>query len=115
MTDSDSDTRWEDWLAAVPEPDPDAERFKWGWNEAHGEEVWEVGGPGDGWPAHTDQLTQAWGRKLRRGDVIGTAEYVPARGTDLAVVSIEVYGERVPDAVADWFREAFPNAEVRLT
>ena len=44
--------------------------------------------------------------------------YCPVRSRtgifNRAVVSIDVYGERVPDAVADWFREAFPDAEVRL-
>jgi hypothetical protein len=106
---------WEDWLAAPPADDPDAERFKWGWNNADGEVVWPVSGPGDGWPAHAEQLETAWGRKLQAGDVLGSAEYVPVRGSDPAVVAIHVYyGGRVPGGVTDWFKTAFPDAQVRL-
>ena len=93
VTDLGSIGGWEEWLADLSEPDPDAKRFKWGWNENDGEVVWEVGGPGDGWPAHADQLMTAWGREPRAGDVLGTAEaHRPTRGSDPAVVSIHSYG-----------------------
>jgi hypothetical protein len=47
--------------------------------------------------------------------VLGGADYVPARGSEPAVVVIHVYyGESVPDVVLDWFRDAFPDAQVRL-
>jgi hypothetical protein len=114
VSDNSPSDSWEDWLPDPLDADPDAERFKWGWNEADGEAVWEVGGPGDGWPAHRDHLTEAWGREPRVGDVLGAAGYLPARGSDPAVVSIYGYEGPVPDAVADWFRKAFPDAEVRL-
>jgi hypothetical protein len=113
--DSPSDA-WEDWIPNLSGPDPGTERFKWGWNEAEGEAVWEVGGPGDGWPAHAAGLMTAWGREpdLRRGDVLGTAEHVAGRDFDPAVVSIQSYRAPVPDAIVAWFREAFPGAEIRL-
>lgn len=114
MTDETPSDPRADWLPA--EPDPDAEHFKWGWNETDGEAVWPVGGPGDGWPGHAEQLEAAWGRKLRAaGDALGAAEHVPARGTEAAVVAISVYyGEQVPSAVMSWFKTAFPDAQIRL-
>lgn len=82
MSDDSTTKDWDDWFADPPEPDPDTERFKWGWNEADGEAVWAVSGPGDGWPAHAEQLEAAWGRaELTTGDVIGAAEYLTARGS----------------------------------
>lgn len=116
MTDRDSRESFEDW---IPGPDdPDAERFKWGWSAADGEVVWRVGGPGDGFPAHAEQLRVAWGREPNpsAGDVLGAAEYQPSRvGEPAAVVIHAYYGALVPEAVADWFRNAFPEAQVRLT
>jgi hypothetical protein len=114
--DSPSDS-WEDWFWPPAEPaDADIERFKWGWNEADGETVWPVGGPGDGRPAHAEQLETEWGRaQLTVGDVVGGAEYQPARGSEPAAVAIHVYyGAQVPDAVVGWFRREFPEADVRL-
>jgi hypothetical protein len=110
VTGRDSSENFEDW---IPGPDdPDLERFKWGWNEVDGETVWPVGGPGDGWPAHVDQLGAAWGRKPGSigGDVMGVAEYRPRA----AEVVIGAFGARVSDAVMGWFRDAFPDAQVRV-
>ncbi len=106
---------WEDWRPA--EPDPEAEHFKWGWNEVDGESIWPVGGPGDGWPAHAEQLEAAWGRRpdTSAGDVLGMAEYLPARESDAACVVIDAYyGEHVPGGVIGWFKDAFPDTEIRL-
>jgi hypothetical protein len=115
VTTGSPDDRWEAWFADPPQDDPDTERFKLGWNEADGEIVWPVGGPGDGRPAHLEQLGAAWGRRPIDGDVLGSADYVPARGSEPAVVVIHVYyGKSVPDVVLNWFRDAFPDAQVRL-
>lgn len=112
MSDGPGDP-WEGWLPA--ELDPDTEHFKWGWNEADGEAVWPVGGPGDGWPGHAEQLEAAWGRGRRAGDALGAAEHLPARGAEPAVVTIYgYYGGQVPGAVIDWFQQAFPDAQMRL-
>jgi len=115
VTDGNPDESWDDW---VPElEDTEVERFKWGWNATDGESVWRVSGPGDGLPVHSEQLRVAWGREpsSTAGDVFGDTEYVPARASEPAVVVIHAYyGGRVPDAVVDWFREAFPDAQLRL-
>jgi hypothetical protein len=106
---------WADWFADPPEPDPDVEHFKWGWNEADGEAVWPVGGPGDGWPGHGEQLRAVWGRERRASDLLGGAEHLPARGADPAVVTLYAhYGAQVPVDVVDWFEAAFPDAQIRL-
>jgi hypothetical protein len=117
VTTGSPDDRWEGWFADPPRDDPDTERFKWGWNEADGEIVWPVGGPGDGRPGHVEQLVAAWGRapSSNAGDVMGVADDVPARGSDPPVVVIHpFYGESVPDSVVGWFRDGFPDAQVRL-
>jgi hypothetical protein len=116
VTTGSPDDRWEEWFADPPRDDPDTERFKWGWNEADGEIVWPVGGPGDGWPAHSEQLEMAWGRaEFIEGDVVGAAEHAPARGSEPEFVVIHAYFQApVPDAVVDWFRSAFPDARVRF-
>jgi len=109
--------RWEDWFADPPQDDPDTERFKWGWNSADGEVIWRVGGPGDGFPAHVEELKSAWGREpsLAAGDAIGAATYVPARAPEAAVVVVDVYYEgTVPARIVDWFRSAFPDAQLRV-
>jgi len=112
VSDTDSNDLWEEALAGIPGPDPGMEPFKWGWNGMDGATVWPVGGPGDGWPSHMDQLKAAWGRRpgSRDGDVMGNAEYRPR--ADEVVVG--AFGTAVPDAVVDWFREAFPGATVRV-
>lgn len=113
MSEGDRDETWDDWL---PHPDdPDAERFKWGWNAAHGEVVWQVSGPADGLPAHAEQLRTAWGREpdASAGDVLGIATYVPSHSAEPAVVIQGYYGVPVPDGVVHWFQEAFPGVEVQ--
>ncbi len=116
MSDGDASESWADW---IPGPDdPDSERFKWGWNSADGEIVWSVGGPGDGFPAHVEELKSAWGREPSpaAGDTIGAATYVPARAPEAAVVDVDVYyGGTVPAQIMDWFRSAFPDSQVRVS
>lgn len=93
----------------------DVEHFKWVWNETEGELVWRVSGPGDGFPAHEEQVRHAWGREPSQasGDVLGTATYVPAEGGEPARVTIYVYyGGSVPSGVVGWFCDAFPEAEL---
>lgn len=94
----------------------DVERFKWAWNEEKGELVWRVSGPGDGRPAHEEQLLQAWGREPKQasGDVFGIASYAPTVGPERALVSIHVYYRAsVPPSIVRWFQEAFPDAQLR--
>ncbi len=115
MSESDGREAWDDWRPMPEDPDGE-ERFKWGWNAVDGETVWAIGGAGDGFPAHAAQLTAAWGREpsSTAGDVLGAAQYVPARASEPAAVDIHpYYGEPVPVAVVDWFREAFPDAQLR--
>ncbi len=114
MSADDRDVAWEDWPPTLE--DPDAERFKWAWNEAQGELVWTVSGPGEGRPLHEEQVRQAWGRALSSasGDVFGMATYEPREGRERALISVRVYyGAFVPASVARWFRDAFPDAELR--
>ncbi len=104
----------EDWSPTFGRAD--VERFKWAWNEAEGELVWRVSGPGDGRPFHGEQVQQAWGREpsTASGDVFGTATYAPPTGREGALLSICAYfGARVPTSVMRWFQEAFPDAELR--
>jgi hypothetical protein len=92
-----------------------AERFKWAWNEAQGELVWSVTGPGDGRPFHEEQVRQAWGREpsTAHGDTLGVATYIPAGARAGAHVSITAYfNYATPTSVVRWFGEAFPGAEV---
>ncbi len=94
----------------------DVECFKWSWNEAEGELVWRVSGPGDGRPFHEERIRQAWGREpdIASGDVLGVATYAPAADLERPLVSIYVYfGPSVPASIARWFQEAFPDAELR--
>jgi hypothetical protein len=105
-----SDDEW------VPEHTPPAApngRWKWGWNARTGEAtVWEVGGPGDGFPSHDTYLTAAWGRhpQVADGDVVGFAE------SDPPTLLVHSYvGSTVPDAVILAFRDRFPNATIDIT
>lgn len=114
MSADDQDAAWEDWLPTVETAD--VERFKWAWNEAEGELVWRVSGPGDGRPFHEEHVRQAWGREPSPawGDVLGIATYAPAAGAERAHVSIHGYFDApVPTSIVRWFEDAFPDAELR--
>ncbi len=109
---------WESGFEDVPPPfgNSEAERFKWVWNEAEGELVWSVSGPGDGRPFHEERLRQVWGREPRpaSGDVLGFATHTPNAGGERALVSIYPYfGAAIPASIEGWFLHAFPDAEVR--
>ena len=109
---------WESGFEDWPPPlgNPEAEHFKWVWNEAEGELVWSVSGPGDGRPFHEEQLREAWGREssTASGDVLGIATHAPNAGGQRALVSICAYfGAAVPASIAGWFLHAFPDAELR--
>ena len=85
-------------------------RWKWGWNRQTGETtVWEVGGPGDGFPSHDAYLTAAWGRRphITSGDVLGFAQSDPP-----TLVIRAYYGADVPDAVVAAFRALAPTAQI---
>ena len=81
--------------------------MKWGWNaETGAATVWEVAGPGDGFPSHQSYLTAAWGRapRVAGGDILGFAEWRPP------TLAIYAYaGAELPDAVEAHFRAAFPG------
>lgn len=97
MSDGDNEESWDDWTPNLE--DAEVEGFKWGWNAGEGEVVWTVSGPGDGLPAHAEQLKSEWGRdpSLAAGDVLGAAEYAPSRASAAAVIVIHAYyGEPVP-------------------
>ena len=114
MSVNEWDLPLEDWPPTFG--DADVERFKWAWNEAEGELVWRVSGPGDGRPFHEEQLLQAWGREPSpaSGDVFGIATYAPTAGHTRALVSVFVYfGPVVPASIARWFQDSFPGAELR--
>lgn len=100
----------DDWgLISEPVSD-DSTRFKWGWNGETGEvTVWEVAGPGDGFPSHHAYLSTAWGRAPRVGggaDVVGFAEWQPP------TLAIHAHGATLPEAVEAHFRTAFPGASI---
>ena len=116
MSDGDNEESWDEWAPKLEVED--VERFKWGWNGVDGEVVWRVDGPGDGLPAHAEQVMSAWGRdpSPAAGDVLGAAEYMPSRASVAAVVVIQAYyGETAPALIVDWFRIAFPDAQLRVS
>ena len=85
-------------------------RWKWGWNRQTGEAtIWEVAGPGDGFPSHESYLTAAWGRRPRMtdGDLVGFAE----RDSQTLVIHV-YYGAEVPDAVVAAFRSVAPTVAI---
>jgi hypothetical protein len=99
----------EDW-APDPIDDAGSGRWKWGWNRQTGEAtIWEVGGPGDGFPSHDTYLTAAWGRRphMAGGDVVGVAESDPP-----TLVIHAYYGADVPDALIAAFRSLAPTAAI---
>lgn len=98
----------DEWAPGVT-PDPEATPLKWGYNGGTGAvTVWEVAGPGDGYPSHQAYLTTAWGRAPRRaeGDVVGFAEWRPP------TLAIHVDGGELPAAVDAHFRTAYPDARI---
>jgi hypothetical protein len=95
---------------------PRSEHFKWVWNEAEGDLVWRVSGPGDGWPFHEEQVRKTWGRgpSAARGDVVGRATYTPAGVREHGHLSIYVHAaDSIPLSIMRWFEDAFPDAEMR--
>ena len=87
-------------------------RLKWGYNhETADVTIWEVAGPGDGFPTHRDHLLQLWGREPRpeAGDTLGAATQ---HGESVLVAAY--YGAPVPPALVDVLRDRFPNALIEL-
>jgi hypothetical protein len=100
----------DDWS---PQLEPIAgDHFKWGLNGATGElTIWEVGGPGDGFPSHDAQLSAAWGRKTlhQPGDILGSLIV----GTDLlTIVAYDQSG--APLEVVAWAQRYFPKHTVMV-
>jgi len=84
--------------------------FKWGLNGDSGEfTIWEVSGPGDGFPSHATYLATSWGRSIRHDrDILGYA------AVEASTVVVVVYGERaVPDEAVGWARRQFPDKQVK--
>jgi hypothetical protein len=98
-----------DWEIVSAVAGGDAQFFKWGWDcETRRACVWPTGEP-DGAPTHNDQLPRAWGRPPQSDrDVLGTA-VVRGDGDSELVEITAYYGDRVPEAVAEWFRQTFPG------
>jgi len=100
-------TTEDDWVPILSrENDGETTRFKWGLRSGGTEPtVWEVTGPGDGYPSHHNYLAEAWGTepKVASGDLFGVATWEPPEITIRAY-----YSENVPQPVIDWFRERYP-------
>ena len=116
-----SDEEWDAYFAGVSEnEDEQCERLKWGWHPGTGEaEVWEVGGPGDGLPSHSEHLAEAWGREvtISGGDVLGSA-YVPksaVEGERPRIYLQVYYAQEVPTKVLDWFSRSYSDGEITVT
>jgi hypothetical protein len=102
----------------APELGPPAgDQYKWGVNGETGElTIWEVSGPGDGFPSHETYLATAWGRRPRYdgADIFGAVAVEEAR------VGIRVYRsgdgpggtDEVPEPLLAWARETFPGREI---
>ncbi len=89
-------------------------RFKWGLNgESRALTIWEVSGPGDGFPSHATYLATAWGRSIRHDrDTLGHAS------VDDSAVYLAAYGTAsLPDELIAWARQRFPmkRVETRAT
>jgi hypothetical protein len=98
-----------DWAPSLAS---NAMQLKWGFNGETGEvTVWEVAGPGDGFPSHRAYLTTAWGRAPQgtQGDVVGFAEWRPP------TLAIHVYRAELPAAVEAHFRTVYPGAHLVLS
>ncbi len=101
----------DDWTPQFEQP---AGLFKWGIDGSTGElTVWEVGGPGDGLPVHSEVLTEAWGRDdhYRPGDLLGWLLVSPED------IKVSVYFEsaaEVPPPLRAWANTVFPDHTVRL-
>jgi hypothetical protein len=105
---NDDERAAEDWRPLLGRGnEPEATEFKWGLRaESTEPTVWEVSGPGDGFPTHNAYLATAWGRepKVAAGDQLGFASWQPPN------LTIQAYYSRdVPKAILDWFREAYPG------
>ena len=102
----------DDWTPQFEQP---AGLFKWGIDGSTGElTVWEVGGPGDGLPVHSEVLTEAWGRDdhYRPGDLLGWLLVSPEDIT-VHVYFVESPAE-VPAPLRAWANTVFPDHTVRL-
>ena len=101
----------DDWTPQLERPA--GREFKWGIDGSTGElTVWEVGGPGDGLPAHGEVLTEAWGRDnhFRPGDLLGVIR-VDADELTVSVYFVELPPE-VPAPLREWAKTVFPDHTV---
>lgn len=100
-----ADDRWDPQLGR--ESGREGTQFKWGLRARDVDPtVWEVSGPGDGFPSHDTYLETAWGRmpSTAAGDMLGIATWEPPQLTIKTY-----YSEDVPQPVRDAFREMFPT------
>jgi hypothetical protein len=84
-------------------------QFKWGLNgDSRAFTIWDVSGPGDGFPTHATYLATAWGRSVRHDrDILGQAS------ADDSTVYLAAYGNApVPDELTAWARRTFPEKQV---
>jgi hypothetical protein len=101
----------DDWS---PQLEPiNGDQFKWGLNGSTGElTIWEVGGPGDGFPSHQDELAAAWGRESlhQSGDILGSLTVGKA---ELTIVAYE--RSDAPREVLLWALTHFPAHAVNVS
>jgi hypothetical protein len=103
-------TEPDDWTPQLDSPAGD--QFKWGLNGDTGQlTIWEVAGPGDGFPSHETYLATAWGRRPRFDgqDVLGYA--LADQGTVLLVAYQQ---QPVPAELHEWAKTTFPGLQLRF-
>ena len=85
--------------------------YKWALSRDGQFAVWEVAGPGDGYPSHRDYLEQAWGRhpEPAKGDIVGSAT------VDETTVHLLAYASSVPEPATNWARVHFPTHQLTHT
>lgn len=102
-------TTHDEWRPALDADTP--VRLKWAFNgETKDVEIWEVGGPGDGFPTHHDHLVRIWRREPRpeAGDTLGS---VTLAGNTLRVATY--YDAPTPSALFDRLRKRFPDTAIQ--
>lgn len=96
----------ENWTTLDLSDEPWSPPFKWGFNGETGEfTIWEVGGPGDGFPSHVDYLEEAWGRQPRPD--VDTMGHVDIK--DDAIELQASSGSGLPRELVAWATANFPE------
>jgi hypothetical protein len=87
-------------------------QFKWGLNGETGEfTIWDVSGPGDGYPSHDTYLATAWGRPPSfDSDLVGMVL------VDEETVQVMSLGsaEPPPAPAVEWAKRCYPTRDLQL-